>query len=131
MHEMGLAEGILAIALDAARGETVRRIDLVVGKAQMIKPETLEFSFRLVAEGTPAADARFAMTEVPICLRCRQCSAEGESDFPSFVCRTCGSSDVETLSGDECLVDAVELDNGWIITRRDADRAPWRRESKS
>ncbi|MGH7847365.1 MAG: hydrogenase maturation nickel metallochaperone HypA [Candidatus Binatia bacterium] len=121
MHEMGLAQGILEVVLDAAAGEKVRRISLRVGRGQMVKPDSLEFSFRLVSEGTSAAEAAFALKEVPIRLRCRQCAAETGVDFPPWNCRRCGGSDVEILSGDEFLVDAVELESGRIIARRDED----------
>lgn len=118
MHEMGLAQGILAIALDAAGGQQVRLIRMRVGKRQMVARDSLEFSFRLISEDTAAAQARLAMEEVPIYLRCSQCAAEGEADFPPWNCRACGASEVEVLSGDELLVDAVELESGQIIRRR-------------
>jgi|ERR1044071_5547735 hydrogenase nickel incorporation protein HypA/HybF len=117
MHEMGLAQGVLEIALEAAAGEKVRRIDLLVGKGQMVKQDSLEFSFRLIADGTPAADAHFRMKEIPIRLRCKRCGLEQETDAPPFNCRDCGSADLQVLSGDEFLVDAVELESGRTIVR--------------
>jgi len=118
MHEMGLAQSILEIALEAARGEKVRRIDLQIGKAQMVKPESLEFSFRFAADGTAAAGAGFAITELPLVLRCAQCSAESEADLPPWNCRQCGSSETEILSGDEFQVEAVELESGRVVRRQ-------------
>ena len=123
MHEMGLAQGILEIALDAAAGETVRRIELLVGRGQMVKPESLEFSFRLLADGTPSARASFTMTELPVRLRCRRCGAENEVDLLLLDCPGCGSSDVEILAGNELLVKAVELESGRIVARKDAGEA--------
>jgi hydrogenase nickel incorporation protein HypA/HybF len=117
MHEMGLAEGILAVVLEAAAGEKVRGISLLVGKRHMVVRDSLEFSFRLAAEGTAAAGAGFAIEEIPIYLRCRECGAEGEADIPPWNCRGCGAYDVEILSGDELLVDAVELESGRIVRR--------------
>lgn len=122
MHEMGLAQGILEIALDAAAGETVRRIELVIGRGQMVKPESLEFFFRLLADGTPAANAGFTMRELPIGLCCRRCGAENELDLLLLDCPACGSSDVEILSGNELLVQAIELESGRIIARQDTEK---------
>ena len=119
MHEMGLAQGILEIALEASRGEKVRRIDLIVGRGQMVKTDSLEFSFRLIAAGTLAANANFTMKEIPIRVRCNRCRAERETDLPPFNCRECGASEVEIISGDEFLVDAVELESGRVIARQD------------
>jgi hydrogenase nickel incorporation protein HypA/HybF len=131
MHEMGLAQGILDIALEAAAGEKVRQIDLLVGRGQLVNADSLEFSFRLIAQGTPAGDARFTTKEIPVRLRCKSCGEDHETESPPYNCRACGSADVEFLSGDEFLVDAVELENGRIVARAGADGRQWRREHKS
>lgn len=118
MHEMALAEGILAVVLDAADGKKVRRICLRVGRLQMVVPASLEFSFQLVAEGTPAAQAVLELEQVPARLRCKLCGAESEFNHPPFLCAPCGAVDLEVVSGDELLVEAVELDDGVTIRRR-------------
>ena len=118
MHEMALAEGILQVVLDAADDEKVRVVRLQIGRLQMVVPDSLEFSFQLVAAETPAADAKIVMEEIPARLKCSQCGSEGELDLPPFNCRQCGSSDIEVLSGDQVLVEAVELENGETISRR-------------
>ncbi|HEY7543673.1 MAG TPA: hydrogenase maturation nickel metallochaperone HypA, partial [Blastocatellia bacterium] len=82
MHEMALAEGILAVVLDAAGDQKVRRICLQVGKLQMVVPDSLQFSFQLLADGTPAAEAIIEIEEIPVRLLCKQCSAESEVDQP-------------------------------------------------
>jgi hydrogenase nickel incorporation protein HypA/HybF len=112
MHEMALAEGILKVVLDAAEDHKVRRVRLQVGRLQMVAPDSLRFSFELVAEGTVAAGAALEMVETPARLRCGQCGAESELDLPPFNCRHCGASDIEVISGDEVMVDSVELENG-------------------
>jgi|SRR5215472_7511026 len=65
MHEMALAEGILEVVLDAARGRNVARIGLQVGRLQMVVPESLRFSYELVAEGTTGAGARIIIGGTP------------------------------------------------------------------
>jgi hypothetical protein len=52
MHELGLAEGILTIATDMAGERTVTRIVVRIGEEQRIVPDSLEFGFQLLAEGT-------------------------------------------------------------------------------
>jgi hydrogenase nickel incorporation protein HypA/HybF len=117
MHEMALAEGILQVVLDVAAGEKVRCISLMVGYRHMVVYDSLEFSFRLAAEGTLAADAGIAMEHAPTLLRCLQCGAQGQADLPPWSCRQCASSDIEILSGDELSIEAVELASGEIIRR--------------
>jgi hydrogenase nickel incorporation protein HypA/HybF len=118
MHEMALAEGILAVVLDAADGQEVRRVCLQVGKLLMVVPDSLQFSFQLVADGTPAAGAVLEMEEVPARWRCKQCEAENDPALQPLHCQGCGASEVEVVSGDELLVDAVELEKGVTIRRR-------------
>ncbi|HZR98252.1 MAG TPA: hydrogenase maturation nickel metallochaperone HypA [Chloroflexota bacterium] len=113
MHEMALAEGVLAVVLDAADGEPVRRVRLRVGALQAVVPDSLQFCFQLAAEGTAAADAVLELTDVPARVVCRGCGAESELRAPPFLCRQCGAADVALVAGDELLVDAVELPSGW------------------
>jgi len=58
MHEMAYAEGILAVALDVAAGGHVRCVQVQVGEAHALVPDSLAFCFELAAQDTPAADAR-------------------------------------------------------------------------
>jgi hypothetical protein len=57
MHELGLAEGIMTVAIDMAGGRTVRRIVVRIGEDQRIVPDSLEFGFQLLAEDTICAGA--------------------------------------------------------------------------
>ena len=65
MHELGLAEGIMTVALDMSGGRTVTRIAIRIGEEQRIVPDSLEFGFQLLAEGTDCAGATLEFLEVP------------------------------------------------------------------
>jgi hypothetical protein len=52
MHELGLAEGILTVATGMAGERAVTRIVVRIGEEQRIVPDSLEFGFQLLAEGT-------------------------------------------------------------------------------
>jgi hydrogenase nickel incorporation protein HypA/HybF len=113
MHEMALAEGVLAVVLEVAEGEPVRRIQLRVGRLQAVVPESLQLCFQLAAEDTVAAQAKLELNDVPACLRCYRCGRESQLEAPPFNCHHCGASEIEIVAGDELLVDGVELDSGW------------------
>ncbi len=117
MHEMGLAEGILDVVLDAAKGQKVRRIRLQIGKLQMVVPDSLEFSFQLVSDGTTAGEAAIEIEEVSARFRCKGCGVESEINNPPFLCPSCEAPDVEVVSGDQVLVDEVELEDGVTLRR--------------
>ena len=57
MHEMGLAQGIVAVVEDLAAGRAVQRISVRVGTALAVVGDSLEFNFTLVTEGTPLESA--------------------------------------------------------------------------
>jgi hypothetical protein len=64
MHEIGLAQGVLDVALEAADGAAVTGIQLRVGEHHAIVPDAFTFSFALLADGTPAAGARLEIEPV-------------------------------------------------------------------
>ena|SRR5579871_4997591 len=121
MHEMALAEGILSVVLDAAGDARVRRVELQVGALQLVVPESLRFSFDMVADGTPAQGAVVGIQETPARLRCGKCGAETVLTQPPFQCSQCRSDDIAVIAGDEVLVDSVELEGGEVIRRREVN----------
>lgn len=64
MHEMGLAEGIVAVVEDAAGDCPVERISVCVGAAQAVVGDSLEFNFRLLTEGTSMQTTVLDVTHV-------------------------------------------------------------------
>ena len=65
MHELGLAEGILTVAIDMAGDRPVTRIVVRIGDEQRIVPDSLEFGFQLLAEGTVCEGASLRCVAVP------------------------------------------------------------------
>ena len=65
MHELGLAEGIMTVAIDMAGGRSVRRIAVRIGQEQRIVSDSLEFGFQLLAEGTICEGATLQCLVVP------------------------------------------------------------------
>ena len=64
MHEMGLAQAIVAVVEDAAGERAVERISVHVGAAQAVVGDSLEFNFRLLTEETPMQSTVLAVTHV-------------------------------------------------------------------
>jgi Hydrogenase/urease nickel incorporation, metallochaperone, hypA len=65
MHELGLAEGILAVVTDMSGDCAVTRIVVRIGEEQRIAPDSLEFGFQLLAEGTVCEGASLHCVAVP------------------------------------------------------------------
>lgn len=117
MHELALAEGILAVASDAANGVSINSIRIRVGRLQHVTQDSLQFAFELISENSNAQGAKIVVEQVPATYRCKQCGNEGEIELPHFYCRACSAIELEILSGEEILVDSVELSNGQIVER--------------
>jgi hydrogenase nickel incorporation protein HypA/HybF len=118
MHEMALAEGILAVVLDVADAQPVSHVYLQVGTLLRVVPESLRFAFQLITDGTPAAGAVLVLEDIPACWRCQRCGAESTLDMPPVSCHACQASTIALASGDGLMVDAIQLANGRTIRRR-------------
>lgn len=98
------------MAARQADGRRVAKVRVRVGHLRQVVPSALEFSFGLVAEGTPLEGAELEMEEVPVSARCGGCGRRGGiPDFP-LQCRACGSSELEILTGEELLVESLDLE---------------------
>jgi hydrogenase nickel incorporation protein HypA/HybF len=110
MHELSLADAVVAIARDHARGRRVSAVDVRIGRLRQIVPDALEFAFELVAAGTEVEGAEVRVEHVPVRVLCARCAAESEApEFP-LACAECRSIDVEVVAGDELLVESLELE---------------------
>ena len=110
MHELSIADAIVATAVRHAAGRRVVRVEVKVGHLRQVVPGALEFAFELVAHGTAVDGAELEIDEVAVRVHCRDCAAEGPApEFP-LACASCGSLDVEVVAGEELYVDALEVE---------------------
>lgn len=115
MHELSLAEGVVAVAQRHAAGRRVTAVELRVGHLRQVVPSALTFAFELLSEGTELEGARLEIEEVPARGRCRGCIAESELEGFPLACPACGSLDVEVVAGEELLVVALECEESMTI----------------
>ncbi len=109
MHELAIAQSVVAVADRHARGRRVASVQLKVGHLRQVVPSALTFAFELVAEGTALDGAELEIEVVPAAGACRECGAETFlPDFP-LCCASCGGYDIDVTSGEELLVDSLEL----------------------
>jgi hydrogenase nickel incorporation protein HypA/HybF len=112
MHELSLAEALVAPVLALAAEHRARVVEVVVraGALQMIVPESLATGFAVVAAGTAADGARLVVEPVPVTARCRRCTLEFAVEDQVWACPVCGVADVETLTGTELILARIELE---------------------
>src|SRR3954451_15470198 len=110
MHELSLAQAVVAIATEHAAGRRVVKVELKVGHLRQVVPSALSFAFELVAQGTPVEGAELVMTVVPATVRCRSCGEESELDDWPLLCGRCGSADVAVVAGEELSVESLDVE---------------------
>jgi hydrogenase nickel incorporation protein HypA/HybF len=108
VHELGITQAVVAIAVEKADGRRVSRVVLEIGKLSGVLPDAVRFCFDLCAEGTAAEGATLEIVETPGRGRCRACGAEVPLDGPLGCC-TCGGTDLDWIAGGELRVTELEL----------------------
>jgi len=116
MHELAIADAVVAIACGHAGERRVARVELLVGHLRQVVPDALAFAFELVARGTPCEGAELAIEVVPAEGRCRACATDSVLDGLPLRCPRCGGLDLDLLRGEELLVDFLELDDALTAT---------------
>lgn len=113
MHEMGIAQQLVQIALDAIPPEiaqpVVRTVHLRIGKLASVVEHSLTFCFEIITRDTALASATLDIEWVPVRVTCRSCGLTREVNGPVFRCPHCEDGDVVLLSGREIEITSLEL----------------------
>ncbi len=120
MHEMSITQHILDWALaEASRQHAVKihTIHLVLGPFSGIVPECIQMYMDLMAEGTIAEGVQIQSRTLPLKVLCRDCGKKSQITRRHIACPYCQSLRLKILSGNECLIDSLEVDT-------DEDQSP-------
>lgn len=112
MHEVGLMQNALIIALRRAAEEgatRVHRLTLRVGPLSGAVPEALEFAFEVIARGTIAEGARLEVERVPIVCYCPTCALEFQPGDLFCECPQCHHPSAEVRRGRELELASLEV----------------------
>jgi len=112
MHEVGVMQSTLRIALERAAGEgaqRIHRLTMRVGPLSGVVPEALEFAFDVLARGTLAEGATLDVERVPMICSCPDCGLEFPSDDAFCECPRCHRFGVEVRCGRELELASLEV----------------------
>jgi hydrogenase nickel incorporation protein HypA/HybF len=110
LHELAIADSVVQIASRHADGRRVTKVCLKVGHLRQVVPSALDFSFELVAQGTPVEGAALVMEEVPAKGSCRACATESQLESFPLRCEACGGFDLDLIAGEELYVESLEME---------------------
>ena len=113
MHEMGIAEELVKIAMDAIPEDIadpkVAILNLRIGKLASVVEHSLTFCIEIITKDTPLENVTLVIESVPVKIRCKVCKQEWEVDTPMFKCPDCEEGEVEMISGREIEITSMEL----------------------
>ena len=78
------------------------------GHFRQVVPDTLAYCWRLHTDGSPLAGATLDVDEIPAVVAC-ECGARTTLTVPVLRCATCGRTDVTLVSGEEFLIESIDV----------------------
>jgi hydrogenase nickel incorporation protein HypA/HybF len=122
MHELSIVTSIvetvtetLAAQPDSSRGSRVLEVRLRVGALASVIPESLEFCWGIVSEGTPLEGSRLVVNMLPVVVHCASCGQDATLEgVQSFRCPRCGEPCSDMRQGRELEIDSIEIEDGEV-----------------
>lgn len=112
MHELSVCQGLLKQVSQIAvehNATAVEKIYLQIGPLAGVEPALLQAAFPIARINTLAEQADMLIQSMPIRVRCKTCNAECEATLNNLTCAACGDWQTELLSGDELLIERIEM----------------------
>jgi hydrogenase nickel incorporation protein HypA/HybF len=113
MHELAVTQGILDVAIDAARRNGAGRItaiDLVIGEMSSIVDDSVQFYFDILSKGTLAEGAQLRFQREAARALCSDCGTALRASPPlAPVCPHCGSARISVTGGRDMRLDNIEV----------------------
>ena len=113
MHELAITQGILDLVAEhaaAAGAARVTAIDIVVGEMSGFLPDSIQFYWDELSEGTVARGATLRFRRVPLRLACADCGSLFPPGDGRFDCSACGSPRVRVAQGRELRVESIDVE---------------------
>ena len=114
MHELSVCLSLLEqVGSIAAQRKSTRvtRIELRVGPLSGVEADLLRNAWPLASAGTVAVDAELVIEESDVVVHCSVCDARSEALANRLVCGRCGDFRTNLVSGDEMILQRVELES--------------------
>ena len=110
MHEGSVAADIFAVVNDHARKKKLKTIRLDIGALSGINSDSLLFHLEFLLKQKKLKDASVEITAVPARYIC-----EGGHEYEPLTlldgCPECGKLKKEVVSGTDCIIKSIEVDN--------------------
>lgn len=113
MHELAVAQALVEqvdVVIDQHQPSRAVLIRVRIGPLAGVVADLLASAFPLAAAGSRMEHAELDLVSAPITVRCQTCGADTEATMNRLVCGVCGDWHTQIISGDELLLESVELE---------------------
>lgn len=113
MHELSVCIALLEQVQQIARERdamSVASITLKIGPLSGVEAELLRNAYPLAAAGTVAEHAELIIEEAEVIVSCSQCGKESKVVPNRLLCGHCGDFRTRIISGDDMILQRLELD---------------------
>lgn len=113
MHELAVAQALVEQVESVIRQHRAQSASLIrvrIGPLSGVVSALLGNAFPLAAAGSRMEHAVLDLVAAPITVRCETCGAETEATMNRLVCGACGDWHTRIVSGDELVLESVELE---------------------
>lgn len=113
MHELGVAQQMIRLALDYAQQNNavhITEFSIEMSQAADESEDSLRLYLETLSRGTPAEGARLEIKRVPSHFRCVKCGNEFEQEYAGQACPKCASARVIPKMNDEFKLVSIEIE---------------------
>jgi hydrogenase nickel incorporation protein HypA/HybF len=113
VHELAVAQALVEqvdAVISQHQASSANLIRVRIGPLAGVVPELLASAFPLAAAGSRMEHAALEFAHAPIRVHCQTCGAETEAAMNRLICGACGDWHTQIISGDELLLESVELE---------------------
>ncbi len=113
MHEMSVCLSLLRQVEQIATqhgASAVTTIRLRIGPLSGIEASLLRRAYPVAVAGTVAEDAELVIEAADVLVRCTECGETSTVPPNRLLCANCGDFRTRVVSGDEMILESVELD---------------------
>lgn len=113
MHELGITENLLSLALEQAtqaQAQRITKIEVVIGQDSGASEESIKLYFDLLTPGTIAEGATLSFERVATRFRCPYCQRLLSPAEASGGCPNGGERRLEQVAGRELYLKSIDVE---------------------
>ena len=113
MHELSITESLLNTASDYARKNNAKKVtvlNLVIGELSGIVDESIQFYWNMISENSICERSILHFDKRKAIMICLSCQKEFELAGELSPCPSCSSMDLKFLTGNEFLLESIEIE---------------------